>query len=151
MDVQSSDAAQTRRGRHLIAWFQYTIVAVFLLGAVSPLLAAAVGTGDWAGLAGPSRDRYGDPKDWNPPVGPDSVWNPLAWLVEISRWIVMTSLIVLLGFTGALIGFAQLAGQRGNLSRGASANLLAGTLLCAGIAVLLLTPYGGQLRNWLLD
>ncbi|GIF95804.1 hypothetical protein [Catellatospora citrea] len=151
MDMQSSDAVQTGRGWRLIVWFQYAIVAVFLFGAVSLLLAAAAGTGDWAGLADPGLDRYGDPKDWNPPLGPDAAWNPLAWLVEICRWIVMTSLIVLLGFIGALIGFAHLAGRRGELTRRAAANLIAGTVLCASTAVVMLTPYGAQLRNWLLD
>ncbi|MEV0457541.1 hypothetical protein [Catellatospora methionotrophica] len=151
MDVQSPDAARTRRGPHLTGWFQYAIVAAFLLGAVSLLLAAAAGTGDWAGLADPGLERYGDPKDWNPPIGPDSVWNPLAWLVEICRWIVMTSLIVVLGFIAALIGFVQYAGQRDSLSRGAKANLLTGTVLCVATALLMLTPYGSQLRNWLLD
>lgn len=151
MDVQSPDAPQARRGRHLIVWFQYSVVAILLLGAGSLLLAAAVGTGDWAGLADPGLERYGDPKDWNPPVGPDSAWNPLAWLVELCRWIVMTSLIVVLGFIGALVGFAQFAGQRESLTRGASARLLTGTVLSAATAVLMLTPYGAQLRNWLLD
>ncbi|WP_155370118.1 hypothetical protein [Catellatospora vulcania] len=151
MDVQSQDAGSPRPGRHLIGWFQYSVVAVFLLGAVSLLVAAAAGTGDWAGLADPGLERYGDPKDWNPPLGPDSVWNPLAWLVEICRWIVMTSLIVVLGFIGALIGFVQFAGQRGSLTRGASVNLLVATVLCASTALVMLTPYGAQLRNWLLD
>ena len=151
MDVQSPEAGPTRQGRHLIVWFQYSIVAILLLGAGSLLLAAAAGTGDWAGLADPSLDRYGDPKDWNPPLGPDTAWNPLAGLVEICRWIVMTSLIVVLGFIGALVGFFQFAGQRGSLTRGAAGRLLTGTVLSAATALLMLTPYGAQLRNWLLD
>ncbi|MEU8005576.1 hypothetical protein AB0B66_30835 [Catellatospora sp. NPDC049111] len=151
MDVQSTEPEPTRQGRHLIVWFQYSVVAILLLGAGSLLLAAAAGTGDWAGLADPGLERYGDPKDWNPPLGPDSAWNPLAWLVEICRWIVMTSLIVVLGFIGALIGFVHFAGQRGNLTRGAAARLLTGTVLSAATALVVLTPYGAQLRNWLLD
>lgn len=151
VNEQASADARTRGGATALICFQYAVVAVFLLGAVSLLLAAAIGTGDWAGLTDPRLERYGDPKNWNPPIGPESVWNPLLWVVELCRWGVMTSLVVPLGFIGALLGLVHLAGRGPSLRRGTFVSLVVSTALCAAVAVVNLTPYGGQLRNWLLD
>ncbi|MEV0328182.1 hypothetical protein AB0H63_17295 [Micromonospora echinospora] len=137
-----------RPGRGTLV-FQYATVAVFLLGAAYPLLAAAAGTGDWAGLADPSLERYGDPKEWALPLGPEAPWNPLLWIFAISRLVVMLSGITLLGLVGVVAGVARLAGR--GTGRGRFVALLVGTLLCAAVTVVTLTPYGAQLRTWLLD
>ncbi|SCF29950.1 hypothetical protein GA0070618_4987 [Micromonospora echinospora] len=129
--------------------FQYATVAVFLLGAAYPLLAAAAGTGDWAGLADPSLERYGDPKEWALPPGPETFWNPLLWIFAFSRVTVMLSAITLLGLVGVAAGVVRLA--RRGAGRGRFVALLVGTLLCAAVTVVMLTPYGAQLRTWLLD
>ncbi|MFI6230911.1 hypothetical protein ACIBCR_26785 [Micromonospora echinospora] len=138
-----------RRGGRGTLVVQYATVAVFLLGAAYPLLAAAAGTGDWAGLADPSLERYGDPKDWALPPGPEAPWNPLLWIFAISRVTVMVSGITLLGLVGVAAGVARLAGR--GAGRGRFVALLVGTVLCAAVTVVTLTPYGAQLRTWLLD
>ncbi|SCL28267.1 hypothetical protein GA0074694_5061 [Micromonospora inyonensis] len=130
--------------------FQYATVTIFLLGALYPLLAAAAGTGDWAGLADPGLSRYGDPKEWDPLLGGlEESWNPLLWIFGISRLVVMVSGITLLGVVGVVAGVVRLVG--GGVGRGRFVALLVGTLLCAAVTVVMLTPYGAQLRTWLLD
>ncbi len=46
-------ATGTLRGARIILWFQFALVTVVFVGSVLPLLSAAVGTGDLAGLADP--------------------------------------------------------------------------------------------------
>ncbi len=144
-------ATLTRRGVRLILWFQGTLVVAFLIGAVLPLLSAAIGTGDLAGMADPGLERYGDPKDRMPVPGPDSVYNPLWWIVAACYLTVLTGAVIPLGSLAAAVGVYPLARHRRDLSRRARTWLVAGTLASAAIALLLLTPYGAQLRLWLLD
>lgn len=150
MDVQTPAVRHEASTRFTI-WFGFTVVAVYLLGGVSLLLAAAIGTGDYAGLTDPHVERYGDPKDWNPPLGPDSMLNPLVWLVEYCRFLIMTGLVMLLGFASAAAGAMQLVRHGAGLGRGRFAALLVSTVLAASVAVVNLTPLGAQLRMWLLD
>ncbi|BCL17301.1 hypothetical protein [Micromonospora sagamiensis] len=152
MDEQPPVTAVPRRpgGRTLL--FQYATVVVFLVGAVYPLLAAAAGTGDWAGLADPRLERYGDPKDWQPPFL--AAWNPLLWILVVSRVLVVLSGVTVLGLVGVVVGVARLvrlAGRTAATERDRFVGLLVGTLLCASVTVVTLTPYGAQLRTWLLD
>ncbi|WP_416904098.1 hypothetical protein [Micromonospora echinospora] len=149
MDEPVAGTVPPRRPGRGTLVLQYATVAVFLLGAVHPLLAAAIGTGDWAGLADPTLERYGDPKDWALPPGPDAPWNPLLWIIAVSRVAVMVSGITVLGLAGVVAGVARIAGR--GVGRGRWLALLVGTLLCAAVTVVTLTPYGAQLRTWLLD
>ncbi|MFI6823288.1 hypothetical protein ACIBJE_20365 [Micromonospora sp. NPDC050187] len=149
MDESVAGTVTPRRPGRGTLVFQYVTAAMFLLGAAYPLLAAAAGTGDWAGLADPRLERYGDPKEWYPPFGVEASWNPLLWIFAISRVLVMVSGITLLGLVGVVAGVARLAG--GGVGRGRWVAVLVGTLLCAAVTVVMLTPYGAQLRTWLLD
>jgi hypothetical protein len=151
MAAQTPGTTQELFSGRFIIWSGYAVVATYLLGGVSLQVAAAIGTGDYAGLADPQLERYGDPKDWNPPLGPDSMWNPLVWVIEICRVAVMTGMVVLFGFASAATGLAQLVRHGASLSRGRFAALLVSTVLAASVAVVNLTPYGAQLRHWLLD
>jgi hypothetical protein len=94
MHAHPEDAARARRSARTVAGLQWTIIVCYLFGAMMPLLTAAIDTGDYAGMADPGLDRYGDPMERLPSIGPE---------------------------------------------------------LTAVIAVLSLTPYGIQLRQWLVD
>ncbi|WP_212843442.1 hypothetical protein [Catellatospora sp. IY07-71] len=141
----------TLRSARIILWLQFALVAVFVVGAVLPLLSAAIGTGDPAGLADPGLERYGDPKDRMPVPGPDSVYNPLWWIVLACYAAVLTGAVIPLGVLAAAAGAYPLARHHRDLTRRVRAWLVAGTLASAAIPLLLVTPYGAQLRLWLRD
>lgn len=151
MDAPAPEAATGRHSARLVLALQYATIAIFVFGAVVPLLVAAIGTGDLAGIADPGLERYGDPKDWLPVPGPDSVWNPLWWLVLVCYLAVMTAAIVPLAVLAAAAGVYRLLARDRPTSRATRVWLLAGTVLAVVIAVLMVTPYGAQLRYWLLD
>ncbi|GIJ48403.1 hypothetical protein Val02_52890 [Virgisporangium aliadipatigenens] len=140
---------RTRRVR-ILSWAQAFVILMVLIGGFGVLLSAAARTGDWAGLADPGLERYGDPKAYVPPVGPSSLLNPLTWVFGLSM--VGTMLFGLpLAVLGALVGLPALKPTLRTGDRRASIRLVAGTVGCAAVAVLLLSPYGGQLQTWLLD
>ncbi|MEU4565070.1 hypothetical protein [Micromonospora sp. NPDC023956] len=149
MDGQEAGTVPSGRPGRRTLVFQCVTVVLVLLGAGYPLLAAAAGTGDWAGLADPGLARYGDPKEWHPPLGVESPWNPILWIFVVARVLVVAHGTTLLGLVGVVVGVARLAGR--GVGRGRSAALLVGTLLCAAVTVVMLTPYGAHLRTWLLD
>ncbi|MEV4417661.1 hypothetical protein [Catellatospora sp. NPDC049609] len=146
MDTQTAPSV-ARRGALVVIGFQYAFVVLFAFGALVPLLAAAVATGDYAGLADPGLERYGDPKDHLP----GSAWNPLLWIVVIGYVMVLYGVAVPLGLLTAAAGAIHVAARWRDVSRGVRAWELTGTVLAAAVAVLMLTPYGVQLRYWLLD
>jgi hypothetical protein len=163
MTEQTGDTGQLSRagrlpGARLVFAFQYLLGAVYLLGAGGVLLTAGVRTGDYAGMLDPRLGRFGDPKDLLPLVGPDSPWNPLAWVfgLSYSGSLFITPLAVF----AVIAGLAYLSGigLRSYLSvtslRGHGRvfrHLAVGTAICLALAVFTVTPYGWQLQTWLLD
>jgi hypothetical protein len=134
---------------NLVLAAQAVLAASYLLGAVGLLLAAAVGTGDFQGLLDPGVQRFGDPKDWIPPIGPDSVWNPLAWIFGLARTV--SFFIGPLALVVGLIGLAYLVRTNPGSQRRSFVWLLLGTMGCVALVVIPLTPYGAQLGTWLVD
>ncbi|SDZ17562.1 hypothetical protein SAMN05444365_106161 [Micromonospora pattaloongensis] len=137
-------------GLRFASWAQHLVVIAYLLGAGVTLLTAAIGTGDYAGLLDPGLERYGDPKDWIPPLGPASAWNPLTWIFGVARAVAL--FIAPLAILGGLVGAAGLAqAARVRSRRPTVVRLAVGTVLCFALVAFTLTPYGASLHNWLLD
>ncbi|MEV1289549.1 hypothetical protein [Micromonospora sp. NPDC049679] len=148
MDERATEAVPPA-GMRIAACVQQSVVIVFLLGAVVPLVTAAIGTGDYAGLLDPGLERFDDPKVWIPPVGPDSVWNPLTWAFGIAR--AAAIFIAPFAVLAVLFGLAYLPRPEVWAHRPAAERLAIWTLLCFALVVFTLTPYFAQLQNWLLD
>lgn len=128
---------------------QYVVVAAYLIGAGGLLLTAAVRTGDYVGLLDPGLERFGDPKDFIPPVGPPALWNPLTWVFGILR--VFSWFIGEFAFLAALLGLVQLARADVRANPSALYRLLLGTLVCGALVAISFTGYGARLHSWLLD
>src|SRR5256885_5897329 len=110
--------ADSRGGRAVVP-AQFLLLAVYLIGSFGVLLAAALHTGDPAAVLDPTLERLGDPKDSLPPVGADSVWNPLTWVFGISR--VVAFFVYPLALITIVFGLASLIrtwriGDRGTFS-----------------------------------
>lgn len=147
MQTEARGAGVGRIAVRGVLAFQAVVLGMYLLGGFGLLLTAAVETGDHAGLADPGLHRYSDPKDYIPPVGPDSLLNPLAWIFGISR--VGAMLALPLAGLGLLAGLGVIVpAWRGGPRR---VTVAAGTVCCAALLAMLLTPYGLHLQTWLLD
>jgi hypothetical protein len=143
------DTAVRTSGFRMVSVLQGVVLGMYLIGGVGVLLTAAARTGDWSGLADPGLDRYDDPKEYIPPFGPDSMLNPLTWVVGFSRVGAMLGLP--LAALGAAAGLLALLPTLRGADRRAATRLAVGTVACVALGLFLLTPYGGQLQTWLLD
>lgn len=147
--VDQSTSIRLPPGAVIVMAAQHLIVMAYLLGAGGVLVTAAAKTGNWAGLANPGLEQFGDPKDYIPPIGPDSLLNPLSWIFGLAR--VASFFISPLALTGGVAGSAYLV-RIDRLNRPwASTWLLVGTLVCFALVVFALTPYGMALQHWLVD
>lgn len=142
-------AAQTPLGATVVWSLQYVLGAAYLIGAGGLLLTAAVRTGDYVGLLDPGLERFGDPKDFIPPVGPPTLWNPLTWVFGLLR--VFSWFIGEFAFLAALLGLGQLARADVRAHPRVFHRLLIGTLVSAALVALSFTGYGARLHTWLLD
>ncbi|MEG3637360.1 hypothetical protein [Micromonospora palythoicola] len=136
-------------GGRVVLAAQLLALTAALVGSFGVLLAAALRAGDLPALLDPGVARLGDPKDSLPPVGPDSVWNPLLWVFELSRVVAM--LVQPLAALALLLGLVSLARTWQVGDRSTFRRLAVGTALWCATAVLALTPYGMRLHHWLLD
>ncbi|MFI7553424.1 hypothetical protein ACIBQ2_27200 [Micromonospora sediminimaris] len=125
------------------------MLAAVLIGSLGVLFAAALRVDDLPALLSPGVERLGDPKDSLPPVGPDSAWNPLLWVFELSRVVAM--FVQPLAAVALLLGLVSLVRTWRVGDRPAFRWLAVGTALWCATAVFALTPYGTQLHHWLLD
>ncbi|MEU4427162.1 hypothetical protein AB0F81_41615 [Actinoplanes sp. NPDC024001] len=132
-------------GGRVAVWAQWVLLVAYLLGSLGVLLFAVAQTGDAGALLDPGLERLGDPKD----SLPDSVWNPLAWLLGISRVVAM--LVVVVAPVALLLGLVAVAGSRRVGDRKVFRWSLAGTAAWLLVLVVALTPYGRQMTTWLLD
>ncbi|MBQ1024555.1 hypothetical protein [Micromonospora sp. C95] len=136
-------------GGRVVLAAQLLALTATLVGSFGVLLAAALRAGDLSALLDPGLARLGDPKDSLPPVGPDSVWNPMLWVFELSRVVAMV--VQPLAAVALLLGLVSLARTWQTGDRSTFRWLAIGTALWCATAVLSLTPYGMQLHHWLLD
>lgn len=148
-DVEQSVTANPLPGARIVMSFQYLLVTAYLFGAVGLMLTAAARTGNYQGLLSPGLERFGDPKAYIPPVGPDSVWNPLTWVFGLSR--VVCLFMGPLAFIAGLAGLVYLLRLDGRAHRRTFVWLATGTAVCAALVAFTKIPYGAQLQNWLLD
>lgn len=128
---------------------QLLLLTAALVGSLGVLLAAASRVGDLPALLDPGLERLGDPKDSLPPLGPDSAWNPLLWVFELSRVVAM--FVWPLATVAVLLGAVALVRTWRVGDRQTFRRLTVGTALWCATAVVALTPYGTQLHRWLLD
>ncbi|MEV2239789.1 hypothetical protein [Micromonospora sp. NPDC049891] len=136
-------------GGRVVLAAQLLMLTAVLVGSFGVLLAAALRAGDLPALLDPRLELLGDPKDSLPPVGPDSAWNPLLWVFELSRVVAM--FVQPLAAVAVLLGLVSLVRTGRVGDRPAFRWLTVGTALWCAAAVLALTPYGTQLHRWLLD
>ncbi|MEH0935438.1 hypothetical protein [Micromonospora psammae] len=148
MSRQDQVAAASIGGRVVVS-VQLLLLAVCLVGSFGVLLVAALRTGDLPAVLDPGLERLGDPKDSLPPAGPDSLWNPLVWVFEISRMVAM--LVHPVAFVTLVSGVASLVRTWRIGDRKTFGWLVIGTAMWLALAVLALTPYARQLHGWLLD
>lgn len=128
---------------------QLIFLVAYLFGSFGILLAAALHQDDLAVVFDPRLERLGDPKDSPPVIGPDSVWNPLAWVFGIARIVAfmiypLAVLMLPLGVLGPLR--TRYLGDRKTFHL-----ITVTTTIWLALAVLAVTPYGGHLLTWLLD
>jgi hypothetical protein len=148
--VSREDQVRTASlGGRVVVSAQLLLLAVYLVGSFGVLLVAALRMGDLPAVLDPRLERLGDPKDSLPPVGPDSVWNPLAWVFGISRAVAM--FVYPLAFLTLILGVASLIRTWQTGDRKGFGWLVISTGVWVGLAALALTPYGTQLHRWLLD
>ncbi|MFC7529241.1 hypothetical protein [Actinoplanes sp. GCM10030250] len=95
-------------------------------------------------MLAPGLERLGDPKDSIPVIGPDSVWNPLFWLVALPHAIVVYFPQL------PLVGLA-LAGIALVMAGGRSTRAVAWAVVWVALTVLAFSPFGEMLHQWLLD
>ncbi|MEV4711372.1 hypothetical protein [Micromonospora sp. NPDC049374] len=136
-------------GGRVVLTAQLLMLAAALIGSLGVLLAAALRVDDLPALLSPGVERLGDPKDSLPPVGPDSAWNPLLWVFELSRVVAM--FVHPLAAVAVLLGLVSLVRTWRVGDRSTFRWLAVSTTLWCATAVLALTPYGTQLHHWLLD
>jgi hypothetical protein len=148
-DPEPAIEASPVPGTHIVMSVQYLLAAAYLLGAGGILLTAAMRTGNYEGLLSPGLEQFDDPKVWIPPFGPDSVWNPLAWIFGLAR--AVSLFIVPLAAIAGLVGLVCLFRTDARGQRRTFTSLLVGTVACLALVAFTATPYGAQLQNWLLD
>ncbi|OKI64029.1 hypothetical protein [Micromonospora sp. CB01531] len=141
--------AERPAGTRAILALHGLLAAGYLLGAGITALVAAVRSGHYEGLLSPGLDQFDDPKVYLPPVGPDSLWNPLTWIFSLTHLIAI--FIRPLAAVAGLLGLLHLlrAGVRGH--RRAAGWLAVGTAVSFALLAISLTPYGSQMQAWLLD
>ncbi|MFG3602473.1 hypothetical protein [Micromonospora chersina] len=146
---REDQASAASFGGRVVVSAQLLLLAVCLVGSFGVLLVAAVHTDDLPAVLDPGLERLGDPKDSLPPAGPDSLWNPLVWVFEISRVVAMV--VYPVAFVALVLGVPSLVRTWRIGDRKGFGWLVIGTGMWFALAVLALTPYGTQLHGWLLD
>ncbi|MFJ8581101.1 hypothetical protein [Micromonospora sp. NPDC093277] len=148
MGRQDQVSASSLGGR-VVASAQVLLLAACLVGSFGVLLVAALHVGDFPAVLDPGLERLGDPKDSLPPIGPDSAWNPLLWVFELSRASAM--FVYPLAFVALVFGLAALVRTWRVGDRKAFKWLVVSTGTWLALTALAVTPYGTQLHVWLLD
>ncbi|WP_436529882.1 hypothetical protein [Actinoplanes sp. HUAS TT8] len=131
-----------------VVWTQLALLIAYVIGSFGILILAAAHAGDAGAILHPGLERLGDPKD-SMNLGPDSVWNPLVWIVGICRliaWFIYPLGIAMLLFGGATLVRAWRLGDRRTFSR-----LAVLTAIWLILIIVAVTPYGEDLTRWLLD
>lgn len=146
---REDQASAASFGGRVVGSAQLLLLAVCLVGSFGVLLVAALHTDDLPAVLDPGLERLGDPKDSLPPAGPDSLWNPLVWVFEISRVVAM--FVYPVAFVALVLGVPSLVRTWRIGDRQGFGWLVIGTGMWLALAVLALTPYGTQLHGWLLD
>lgn len=149
VNATSATRAEVLPGTRIVMSVQYLLGAAYVLGAGGILLTAAMRTGDYEGLLSPSLEQFDDPKVWIPPVGPDSVWNPLTWIFGFAR--ALSLFIGPLATIAGLVGLVYLLRTDVRRHRRTFTWLAVGTAACVALVAFTLTPYGIELQRWLLD
>ncbi|MFI1988575.1 hypothetical protein [Actinoplanes sp. NPDC020271] len=131
-----------------VFWTQFALLIAYLIGSFGIVILAAVHAGDLGAVLHPGLDRLGDPKD-SMLIGPDSVWNPLVWIVGICRLIAW--FVYPLGFAMLLFGAATLVHTWGLGDRRTFTRIAVLTAIWLILIILAASPYGTGLTTWLLD
>ncbi|MET0416101.1 MAG: hypothetical protein ABW022_08780 [Actinoplanes sp.] len=144
--TQSIDerAISRRRPSRLLTVALWVVLAIYLIGTLLTLTVAALRSGDYGALLAPGLERLGDPKDSIPVIGPDSVWNPLFWLVALPHAVVVYCPQL------PVVGLA-LAGIALVVARGRSSRAAAWAVVWVALTGLAFSPFGEMLHQWLLD
>lgn len=124
------------------------LLIAYLIGSFGILILAAADVGDPGAILHPGLERLGDPKD-SMDLGPDSVWNPLVWLIGICRliaWFIFPLGIAMVIFGVATLVHAWRTGARRSVTRVAAL-----TTIWLILIIIAATPYGADLTRWLLD
>ncbi|MFF5084134.1 hypothetical protein ACFY36_44405 [Actinoplanes sp. NPDC000266] len=133
-----------RRPARSLTFALWVVLAIYLIGTLLTLTVAALRNGDYGALFAPGLERLGDPKDSIPVIGPDSVWNPLFWLVALPHAIVVYCPQL------PVVGLV-LAGIALVVARGRSLQAAVWAVLWVTLTVLAFSPFGEMLHQWLLD
>ncbi|SNY28822.1 hypothetical protein [Paractinoplanes atraurantiacus] len=144
--TQSIDerAIGRRRSARPLTVALWVVLGIYLIGTFLTLTVAVVRSGDYGALLAPGLERLGDPKDSIPVIGPESVWNPLFWLVALPHAIVLY-------FPQLPVVGLTLAGIALVVARGRSVQAAAWAVVWVALTVLAFSPFGETLHNWLLD
>ncbi|MEV6967518.1 hypothetical protein AB0M47_20680 [Hamadaea sp. NPDC051192] len=134
--AQVSLAPTPSRGVVVLLVIQSALVAVFYLGACGFYLVVSA-TAGWPDSLGPEHD----PKDY---------WPALLW--SAYPMVVLSALVGHI-LAAALVpaGLWTLVQPGVRRQRRLAWALAATTALCAGMVVLIMTPVGQHLQNWMLD
>ncbi|WP_320066817.1 hypothetical protein [Micromonospora sp. RTGN7] len=147
--MRQDDQARVDSLSDRVASTQLLFLVICMIGSFGVLLAAVWRTGDLAAVLDPGLERLGDPKDSLPPAGPDSLWNPLLWVFEISR--VAAMYVYPLVIAALVVGVPSLIRTWRIGDRRTFARLAVHTGSWLALGALALSPYGTQLHHWLLD
>lgn len=129
-------------------WVQLVLLVAYLIGSFGILVLAAVRADDLGALLHPGLGRLDDPKA-SMDIGPDSLWNPLVWILGVCRLIAW--LVYPIGIAMVLFGLATLVHAVRSGDRRGTARLAVLSAVWLGLLLLAATPYGTALTVWLLD
>ncbi|GAA4586998.1 hypothetical protein BJY16_008093 [Actinoplanes octamycinicus] len=127
---------------------QLGLLVAYLIGSFGILIMAAVRADDLGAVLDPGLERLDDPKA-SMAIGPDSLWNPLVWIVGACRLIAW--LIYPLGIAMLLFGLATLVPAVRSGDRRSTVGLALLSAIWLGLLLLAATSYGQALTSWLLD
>ncbi|BCJ40522.1 hypothetical protein GCM10010168_81440 [Actinoplanes ianthinogenes] len=129
-------------------WVQLAFLVAYLIGSFGMVILAAVHADDLGAILHPGLERLDDPKA-SMSIGPDSLWNPLVWVLGVCRLIAW--FLYPLGIAMLIFGLATLVHTVRAGDRRTTARLAVLTAIWLALLLLGATPYGAALANWLLD
>ncbi|MEU4695149.1 hypothetical protein [Actinoplanes sp. NPDC023714] len=133
---------QRSAGGRLLVWLQWTLLVACLISSFGVLLLAAARAGDFGAVLAPGLERLGDPKDSLPGSG-------LAWLFVPGMFVAF--FIYAFGFVTVFFGLGMLMHTWQIGDRATFRGLLWSTAAWVLLTAAALTPFGTDLRRWLLD